>query len=283
MNEFSPSAEIIEDQPVSGFSTIVEEGSHLGEADLAGSLKVASQRLGTGLPGEQSMAGDLFRKIIARVRGRQLVRDTGMHDIDIEWLCLHVPPGGTARLQLAQSADEANGIKLSIAGTGLGDGWSYKAKFDRDFLERSHCMALVDTFRVHVQTYAFDDSTSDLEFRADVVERVKTSAREIEFCTLCDSLPGAALIMAEKDGPAIDLSADSVGQKISKQIIVAGKSEAELGISTKVLGDIGVSAGVVYKREVSFTCAVDYNFTAGRVYQPMRRFQYADLPFWRTT
>ena len=49
----------------------------------------------------------------------------------------------------------------------------------------------------------------------------------------------------------------------------------------EVAGDLGASAGVTCKREVSSTCSVDYTLAGGYSYQPMRRLQYDDLPFWR--
>jgi hypothetical protein len=283
MNAHLLSMDIIEDQSVKGFSSIVENASSLKEEDLAVELKDASRHLGAGLPGDQNIVGDLYRKIVSRVRGRQLVKDYGDHEIDIEWLCLHVPPGGIAHMQISSSTEKSLGIKFSIVGNGLGDGWSFKANLHDDFLERSKCMSIVETFKIHVRGFAYEDSISDIEYRCDVIERVKTSIREAEECPFCGQNSHLALMMTEKAGPEIDLSKSSVGQKKSEKITVTGNSELELGLDTKILGDINVSAGVSYRREVSFTCAVDYTFSPGYVYQPMRRFQYADLPFWRTS
>lgn len=281
MNEQKIATVVIEDRPVTGFATNIEEGSGLSEADLALHLQEVSLRLGAGVPGDQSAIGDLLRKIISSVRGRKLAEDHGVHEVEVPWLCLHVPVGGSAHLQLTDAQSSADGIKFSLVGTGLGDGWSFQANLRRDFQERTHCMSLVETFQVRVRGYSYQDAPTDIEYRSDVVEHIGTSVRELARCPLCEPLPEDQPILLQKAGPAIDLSADSVGQKLSQQQVLRGTSELEVGLKAKLPGDIGVSAGVTCKREVSFTCNVDYAFPGGKRYQPMRRLQYADLPFWR--
>jgi hypothetical protein len=281
MNEQKIATVVIEDKPVTGFATNIEEGTGLSEADLALRLQEVSLRLGAGIPGNESAAGDLLRKIISRVRGRKMVENHGVHEVEVPWLCLHVPVGGSAHLQLTGAQSGSEGIKFSLVGTGLGDGWSFKANLQRDFLPRPRCMALVETFHVRVRGYAYQDAPSDIEYRSDVVEHIRTSVRELTRCPLCQPLPEDPQILSQKAGPAIDLSADPIGQKISQQQVLVGTSELEIGLKAELPGDLGVSAGVTCKREVSFTCSVDYAFLGGKRYQPMQRLQYVDLPFWR--
>ena len=281
MNEQKIATVVIEDRPVTGFATNIEEGSGLSEADLALRLQDVSLRLGAGVPGDQSPAGDLLRKIISRVRGRKLVEDHGVYEVEVPWLWLHVPDGGSAHLQLTDAESGADGIKFSIVGMGLGDGWSFQANLRRDFQERKRCMAVVETFQVRVRGYAYQDAPADVEYRSDVVEHIGTSVRELARCPLCEPSPEDQQVLSQKAGPAIDLSADPVGQKLSQQQVLSGTSELEVGLKANLPGDLGVSAGVTCKREVSFTCSVDYAFPGGKRYQPMRRLQYMDLPFWR--
>lgn len=271
---------VVEDRPITGFATSVEEAPGLPEADLALQLQRVAQRLGVGVPGDQGAAGDLLRKIVSRVRGRELVDDHSVHEVEVPWLCLHVPAPGSAHLRLTDAEHRAEGIKFSIAGMGLGDGWSFHANLQTDFQERTRCMALVETFQVRVRGYAYRDAVADIEYRSDVVQHVGTSARELVRCPLCAPLPEDEPVLAQKAGPAIDLSADPVGQKLSQQLVLDATSEVEVGLKAKLPGDLGVSAGVSCKREVSFTCSVDYAFPGGKRYQPMRRLEYADLPFW---
>ncbi len=281
MNEQKIATVVIEDKPVTGFATNIEDGSELSEDDLAPRLRDVALRLETGVPGDQSVGGDLLRKIIARVRGRKLAEDYGVYEVEVPWLCLHVPAGGGAHLQLTDELSKANGIKFSLAGTGLGDGWSYKANLRQDFQERKHCMALIEIFQVRVRSYAYQDEPENIEYRSDVVDHIGTSVRELVRCPLCEPLSDDQLLLARKAGPTIDLSADSVGQKLSQQYVLTGTSELEIGLTAKLPGDLGVSAGVTCKREVSFTCNIDYVFPGGKRYQPMQRLQYVDLPFWR--
>jgi hypothetical protein len=281
MNELQIAAAVTEDRPVAGFATNIEEGSGLHEADLAVQLQGVAQRLGAGVPGDQGAVGDLLRKMISRVRGRKLVEDRGKHDVEIPWLCLHVPAPGSAHLQLTGAEQGSEGIKLSLVGMGLGDGWSFKANLKWDFQERTRCIALVEAFQVHVRGYAYLDAPDDIEYRSDVVEHDGTRARELERCPLCEPLPEDQPVLAQRAGPAIDLRADPVGQKISQQLVLGGNSELEVGLKGKLPGDLEMSAGVIYKREVSFTCSVDYAFPGGKRYQPMRRLEMVDLPFWR--
>jgi hypothetical protein len=273
---------VLEDTPVPGFASSIEQSLDLQDADLAVRLREHSQRLAAGIPGDQATAGDLLRKIIARVRGRKQVAEHGTHEVELPWLWLHVPGSGTARLQLTDAERGADGIKFSLVGIGLGDGWSFQANLRRDFQERTRCLELVEVFEVRVRGYAYEDALADIEYRSDVVEHAGTRARELTRCPLCEPLPEAGPVLAQKAGPAIDLTADPVGQKLSQELVLTGSSEFEVGVKAKLPGDLGVSAGVTCKREVSFTCAVDYAFAGGRRYQPMRRLQYPDLPFWRT-
>lgn len=281
MNEQKIATVVIEDRPVTGFAANIEEGVGLSEADLALRLQEVSLRLGTGVPGDQSATGDLLRKIISRVRGRKLSEDHGIYEVEVPWLCLHVPASGSAHLQLTDAQSGADGIKFSLVGMGLGDGWSFQANLRRDFQERTRCMALVETFNVRVRGYAYQDAPADIEYRSDVVEHIDTSVRELARCPLCEPLPEDQLVLSQKAGPAIDLRADPVGQKFSQQKVLGGTSEHEVGLKSKLPGDLGVSAGVTCKREVSFAYSIDYVFPGGKRYQPMRRLQYVDLPFWR--
>jgi hypothetical protein len=90
-----------DDRPIAGFASNIEEASNLDEFELALRLQAVAQELGTGIPGDQGVASGLFRKMVRRVRGRKLLEDHGVHGVEVPWVCLHAPPGGTARLQLA--------------------------------------------------------------------------------------------------------------------------------------------------------------------------------------
>jgi hypothetical protein len=272
---------VISNRQVAGFATSVEAATDRAEADLAQQLQQVGHDLGAGIPGDQSAAGDLLRKIIARVRGRNLVEDHGLHALEIPWLCLHVPDRGKAHLQLTSAEKDAEGIKFSLVGTGLGDGWSFAANLRQDFRERTRCLALVEVFQVRLRSYAYADSPHDLEYRSDVVEQVGTSARELARCPVCHPSPNDPPVLARKAAPAIDLIADPIGQTLSQQVVLTGTSEFEIGLKAKLPGDLGLSAGVTCKREVSFTCNVDYTLAGGRRYQAMRQLQYPDLPFWQ--
>jgi hypothetical protein len=219
--------------------------------------------------------------MIRWVRGRKLVEDHGVHEVEVPWLCLHVPPGGTTRLQLADKQSGTSGFKFSVVGTGLGDGWTFGAQEQRDFQERKSCTAVIEAFDLHVRSYAYQDQPGDIEYRSDIVARAGTIVRELERCPLCEPSSEDEPVLAQNAGPAVDLAADTVGQKISQQLVLSGVSELELGLSAKLSGDIGVSAGVTCKREVSSTCSLDYAFPGGKRYQPMRLMQFVDLPFWR--
>jgi hypothetical protein len=272
---------VIGNRLVEGFATNVEASADRSEADLARQLRQVSQDLGAGIPGDQSAAGDLLRKIIARIRGRKLVEDLGLHPLEIPWLSLHVPTRGKARLQLTSAEKGADGIKFSLAGTGFGDGWSFAANLRQDFQERTRCLALVELFQVRLRSYAYADSPHDLEYRSDVVAQVGTGARELARCPLCQPSPNDPPVFARKAGPAIDLIADSIGQTLSQQMVLTGTSEFEIGLKAKLPGDLALSAGVTCKREVSFTCTVDYTLAGRRRYQAMRQLQFPDLPFWQ--
>ncbi len=273
--------QVLEDQPRKGFATTIEESGDSPEPELEERLAGVSQRLGAGTPGDQGAMGDLLRKIISRVRGRKLVEDHGLYEVEVPWVSLHAPARGSARLKLSRSEEGKEGIKFSLVGIGLGDGWSYKATLTRDFLERERCIALVESFKVRVRSYAYEHAPADLEYRSDVAEHVGTSVRELDRCPLCEPRLDDEPALVRKAGKVIDLSGDPVGQKISETLALTGSSEFEVGLKAKVAGDLGVSAGVTCKREVSFTCNVDYTLAGGYLYWPMRRLQYDDLPFWR--
>jgi hypothetical protein len=272
---------VVESQPVEGFATTIEADPELAEDDLALRLRDAAMRLGTGIPGDQGFVGDLLHKLIARVRGRKLIEDHGLHEVEVPWLTLHVPAGGSARLQTSDARNSNGGIKFSLAGMGLGNGWSLSSKLRQDFLERTHCLAVVETFRIHVRSYARPAAPADPEYRSDVVAHVGTSARELARCPFCTPVQGDPPLLAQKAGPAIDLSADPVGQKRSEELVLGGTSDLEIGLKATLPGNLGLSAGVTCKREVSLTCTLDFSFAGRKRYWPMRFLRYADLPFWR--
>jgi hypothetical protein len=271
----------VDDRPIAGFASTIEDASDLDELELALRLQEMARELGAGIPGDQALGGDLFLKMVKWVRRRKLVEDHGVHDVEVPWLCVHAPPGGTARLQLTDEVSGTDGFKFSVVGTGLGDGWAFGAQEQRDFQERGRCTAVVEAFDVHVRAFAYEDRHDDVEYRCDVVARVGTIVRELERCSLCEPSAEDEPVLAQKAGPAVDLAADTVGQKVSQELVLSGTSEVELGLRAKLPGDLGLSAGVTCKREVSSTCRLDYGFPGGKRYQPMRLMQFEDLPFWR--
>jgi hypothetical protein len=270
-----------EDRPIAGFASRIEAAADVDESALAPRLQAAAAQLGTGIPGDQGATSDLFGRMIAWVRGRRMVEDLGQHAVEVPWLCLHVPPEGTARLKLTDREQGTTGFKFSLVGTGLGDGWTFGAQEQRDFQERARCTAVVEVFDVHVRAYADDHQPEEIEYRSDVVGRAGTIVRELNLCPLCHPTADDEPVLALNAGPAVDLTADTVGQTLARELVLSGTSELELGLKGKLPGGIELAAGVTCRREVSSTCNVDYAFAGGRRYQPMRLMQLVDLPFWR--
>ncbi|MFZ5895038.1 MAG: hypothetical protein ACOY0T_28520 [Myxococcota bacterium] len=273
--------EVIEDELVRGFASTIEEAGETSAPEFEARVAGVAQRLGAGRFGDQGLVGDLIRKVISRVRGRKLVEDHGVHEVEVPWLSLHVPARGRARLKLSRSDETQEGMKFSLVGLGLGDGWSYKATLTRDFRERERCMAVVETFRIWVRCYAYQHAPADFEFRSDVTEHVGTTVRELDRCPVCEPLPDDDPPLVTKAGKIIDLIGDPVGQTISETVVLSGSSEFEVGLKVKMMGDLGASAGVTCKRKVASTCDVEYTLTGGYLYEPIRRLEYDDLPFWR--
>src|SRR4051812_15640664 len=100
MREAGLEVSMDDDRPIQGFASSIEQASNMDDFDLAVRLQAVAQQLGTGIPGDQSVASDLYRNMIKWVRGRRLFEDYGDYEVEVPWLCLHTPPGGTARLKL---------------------------------------------------------------------------------------------------------------------------------------------------------------------------------------
>ena len=60
---------IVDERHIAGFASTIEAAPQLNDSELRGRLAGLPKQLGTGLPGDQSMATDLYRRMVDQVRG----------------------------------------------------------------------------------------------------------------------------------------------------------------------------------------------------------------------
>jgi hypothetical protein len=273
--------QVVERTKTIGFVSLVEAAPTLDDTELMDRLQAQALTGVLPIPGEQS-DGALFRRILNRIRGRELVRDFGEHQVEVTWLELHVPPGGSAHFVATDTTRTESGMKLSVAGSGYGDAASISFSIRKDFNERRNCVRLFETFTVRIRDYAYKGETGDVERRVDIIEQIGNGVDEWARCPMCGlELAEIDELLFERAGPSINLANDAIGLKRTDETVLTGKSEFEIGFSISVPGIAdSITAGVSIKRDFNLKCLTSYFFAPKTIYHPLRHAGSVELPFW---
>jgi hypothetical protein len=273
----------VQEWSIDGFGAVYDRlGPSSDEGAIVVALREHADESGIPLPGGRSV-GNAFRLVVDILRGRRLLRDWGEYPAAVDWLTLHVPPGGAAAFTLQNRAIENAGVTLKLLGSGYGGGRGVILAVKEDFRERTQCTRLTQHVTVRVRTFDGGRGPDDPDVETSVVTIRHLEVRPWNTCPLCGTNPDAVDITAyEPAGPGLDLIHDDVGQTQQVTIQLSATDRGELKLPVQIPGlsqvaDIGLFA----ERQLELTCSSEYRFPPRAFFAPFRPFgTQADLPFW---
>jgi hypothetical protein len=258
------------------------EGAPPSDAEIASDLAAYADARGLTPEGARS-GGGFFAWIADRLGRRVLVDDLGVHPVELDWLALHVPPGGTAAFELETTSRSASGVSLRILGLGYGSGREIELAFSRAFDGRPSCTRLTQVTDVRVRRYEIRGALGEIEMVTDVERLREQRVLPWPDCPHCGRRASdLSPIYYEVAPSGIDLRLDDVGASESetREIHSETKSDIKLPISIPGLStalEAGVSMGV----SASLRCSVTWHFPGRSFYRPYWDAEQVDLlPFW---
>src|SRR5690349_17834567 len=147
---------VVADEPVPGVAERVAAEADDDDETAGERLRASLAADGMSLPAERGLP-DLARRIIARLRGQQVVDDLGEVDGTFEMFGLHVPPAGRAALELSRSATSERQVSVTTMGLGFGGGRKLTLAIDEDIPERGGCMRVLQHVILRVRRFAAAD------------------------------------------------------------------------------------------------------------------------------
>ena len=271
-------------EPVKGLAQRYAELDDAADPeDVAGLLREHAMVADLPTPGDRGVPG-AFEWIARHLARRQLVDDLGRCETAVEWLVLHVPPGGTASLVSRADQEQTNQISLMVVGAGLGSGHSIKLKSTTTHAERRTCLRVLQELELHLRRYAVptERGGNSLEVTADIVGVGASICVASDPCPLC----GAAAAEVdpfdfEPAGLALDLTEHDSEVRRDVTYELDADDERDIGISPNVIGIGVVKAGFTLRRRIRMGCDVGYVFPSGARYTPLRPVGMTGwLPFW---
>jgi hypothetical protein len=271
---------IVEDVAVPGYAEVFDGLRTEDPVEVAGSLRDYGVREHLPLPGGRGVV-EVFVDLVNRLRGRKLEADLGEHDVDVEWLGFHVPPGGRGTLVLSNAGEQRVGLTLQVMGSGWGSGRAIKLSVEEDYGERADCMRLLLQVSLHATRYSMPDGRSEIATTVLRARRVRVVS--VPGCPSCGQ-PAAEFNPVDyeiDEQLGIDLTADRAGAKRSRTFELAEEDEFDLGF-TLPFGSVGSGKlGLTARRAFSATCATTFEFPAGRSFTPFRDVSgRLQLPVW---
>jgi hypothetical protein len=279
-----PAAAIVTaDDPVEGVTARVAGLPADLDDEAAGALlRDGLAADGLSLPAERGLP-DVARRIVARLRGRQLLDDLGRFEASFELYGLHVPPQGRAALALRRDAITDRQISVTALGLGFGGGRKLTLAIDEDIPERGACMCVLQEVVLNVRRFAAGGEAAEPLLTTDVTAwgpRQLTVLGECPYCrTLAD---GPDPLDYEQDlGAALDLRSFDGPVTRKTTYTLEGSSKADVGLAVPVPGGGTLQAGFALEQQVKLECTASYTFPPGRLFVPYRRRgAQATLPYW---
>ena len=265
---------------IAGPAEFVEQHDAADDAHVAGALAEHMEQAGLESPARRGMAGDAYREIVRRIRGRRLLEDFGEHDFSVAWLGFHVPPGAKGQLKISTAGTVGYGVKLEVLGLGFGSGCRRTLTVNEDFRERTQCLSLAQRVRARVRSYADRGKSTASHVQVDVLAVLAEERRALDPCPEC----AAADELDELEpGAAHDLRNDPVGQVYQESIKLEGDESVDIGLPLSLPG-LNLKPSVSLKRSIQLECAVRYDLPGGHCYTPyLRSDGWTGLPIWRRT
>lgn len=273
---------VVEQEELLGAADIVSELEVEQDEEAIGELQARIREQGVGLPGARASLFEDVRRILNRLRGRELVEDLGVHNVRVEWLSFHVPPGGTAGLKFERSAEHSSGVKLKFIGLGFGSGRSVSITAEHDFGDRNHCFNIGSTLAVRLRTYANDGGDEADLLQVDVENMVGFFLNSLAACPLCFTDPERGPRRAQSTGREWDLSNDAQGLTETQTFEFGEERELEVGLEIPVVTGLpAFNPAVAMSRSMTNRCIAKYQFPGKArftAYQLVGKGQ--DFPFW---
>jgi hypothetical protein len=274
---------VIVDDPVEGVAARVAGLPADADDEAAGALlRDGLAADGLSLPAERGLP-DVARRIVARLRGRQLLDDLGRFEASFELYGLHVPPQGRAALALRRDAVTDRQISVTALGLGFGGGRKLTLAIDEDIPERGACMRVLQEVVLNVRRFASGGNGAEPLLTTDVIAwgpRQLTAPGECPYCrTLAD---GPDPLDYEQDiAAALDLRSFDGPVTRKTTYTLEGSSKSDVGLAVPVPGAGTVRAGFALEQQVRLECTASYTFPPGRLFMPYRRRgAQATLPYW---
>jgi hypothetical protein len=283
VNGPSLQALVIADEPVPGVAERVAAEADDDDETAGERLRASLAADGISLPAGRGLP-DLARRIIARLRGQQLVDDLGEVDGTFEMFGLHVPPAGRAALELSRSATSERQVSVTAMGLGFGGGRKLTLAIDEDIPERGGCMRVLQHVLVRVRRYATPgEPAAEPLVMTDVVAWGRREMAALPDCAYCGT-PGDELNPFEfdEDTPnALDLRAFDTPVTRRTEVTLEGSRKADIGVDLALAAGGKIGAGFHLEQQTTISCTASYTFPAGRWFLPYRRRgETATLPYW---
>ncbi|MDD1671076.1 MAG: hypothetical protein LUQ67_07215 [Methanomicrobiales archaeon] len=274
---------VVKEWPIDGLGTFYEQLEKEASSEEAiERLRRHATDMRLPLPAGRGTS-EGFAWLLDILKRRRLIRDWGEYPAAVEWLSLHVPPGGAASFAIENRSQQKSGVTLKLLGAGIGSGRGIMLSVNQNFLERKHCARLIQHVTVRVRTFDIGRGPESPEIEPSVTAVRHLEVRTWDTCPVCgrspDDLDPFTYVQA---GPGLDLRQDDVGQKRSEivQLSVNHRGEIELQVPIPGLGGSG-NIGLFAERDIELTCSADYTFPPKVFFTPYRvAGVQVDLPFW---
>jgi hypothetical protein len=203
--------------------------------------------------------------------------------MELDWLALHVPPGGTADFELETTSGSTSGVSLRILGLGYGSGREIELAFSRTFDGRPSCTRLTQVADVRVRRYELRGGVEEMEVVTDVERFREQRVLPWADCPYCGR-PASDLspVYYEVASKGIDLRLDDVGASEAETREIRSETKFDIQFPVSIPGlssalEAGVSMGV----SASLRCSVTWHFPGRTFYRPYWHAEQLDLlPFW---
>jgi len=277
-------AAILGDEPVKGIADRLGDLGDLDEDDAAARLRSGLEADGLQVPGQRGVLQSLSG-VVKRLRGRTLVDDLGELPASFDVLVLHVPPGGTAALELERSEQSGRQVSLRALGFGFGGGRKLTIALKEGIPERASCVRIVQQVVLAVRRFAVGGDRPEVMVTTDVISYGLRGVRPWPDCPYCRR--GDEPDPSEFDVDtvnAIDLRGHDAPVTREQSFTLDGSRKADIGFTVPVPGAGSINAGFQLEQHTSLTCSVAYTFPPGRCFIPYRDPDpTAALPYWAAT
>ncbi len=283
MTDAQVAVTVIADEPITGVAErVAAMVDDLDDQDAGEHLQAMLARDRLSLPAERGLP-DVARRIVARLRGRQVTDDLGEAGSSFELYGLHVPPGGRAALEMSRSAAADRQVSVQAIGLGFGGGRKLTIAIEDDIAERAVCMRVLQHITVRVRRLGKGPDSADPIVMTDVVAWGRREMAAWPDCPHCGP-PGTdfnPLDYEEDVADEIDLRTFDAAVKRQTTFTLEGSRQADVGLDLPLPSGRKLSAGFHLEQQTSITCTATFTFPAGGWFVPYRRRgEPATLPYW---